>query len=156
MKKQLLVKILVVSLLMTCVCVGSALAGTAFPSIYMSKSVGGAAETTFGLNDTPYLHLELPGMEGDSAFTGSFWNFKGFDSEFVGELSTSKTRWLSLDNWSSVVKEGNWAVSANYFYPNGATASQTIGFTVTPEPMAMVLFLVGGLPLGFNLLRKRS
>ena len=128
-------------------------------------------KTVFGFNDpSPYLYMKLP--DSGAVFTGSFWRDPDASIFYVSTKNTGPEanrisasgsgsvsgleRWITLSNWNTVKKVGEWEVNSNYFYTNGDTGFGTAGFTVTPEPLAMTLFLVGGAPIAVGLLRRRK
>ena len=113
-------------------------------------------KTVFGFDDpSPYLYMRLPA--NGQAFTGSFWRDPDatiFYMSTTGE-TPNRNRWITLADWNTVKKVGTWEVNSNYFYTNGNTGFGTAGFTVTPEPLAVTLFLIGGAPIAVNLYRKK-
>ena len=127
------------------------------------------APDSAGFDDpSPYLYMRLP--DNGQAFTGSFWRdpeasifYISTDSAGGGSISASgsglisgQERWITLADWDSVKKVGGWEVNSNYFYPAGTTGFASASFTVTPEPLAMTLFLIGGAPIAVSLIRKRK
>lgn len=124
----------------------------------------------FGFNETPYLYMKLP--DTGNVFTGSFWRDPDASISYVSTKNTGPEashisasgsglisgldRWITLSNWDTVKKVGEWEVNSNYFHTNGSTGFSTASFTVTPEPIAMVLFVIGGLPIAASLYRNRN
>jgi len=52
---------------------------------------------------------------------------------------------------------GEWNISASWFNSTSTnTGTGFTSFTVTPEPLAMTLFLIGGTPIAVSLIRKRK
>ena len=142
-------------------CFGLMAAGTEvsadFEEYKIVGSIGDTIEqTVFDLDDpSPYLYMKLPAL--GQAFTGSFW--RDPEAEHFYETSSGGAdleRWVNLSNWDTVKKAGEWEVTSNYFYTNGNTGFASTNFTVTPEPLAMTLFLIGGAPIGISLYRKRK
>lgn len=129
----------------------------AFDAYKVVGSSGSFTEkTVFGFDDpSPYLYMRLP--DNGKAFTGSFWRDPDAAIFYMStEGSTpDRDRWITLADWAAVKKVGEWEVNSNYFYTNGNTGFGTASFTVTPEPLAMALFLIGGAPIAVNLYRKR-
>ena len=67
--------------------------------------------------------------------------------------------WDSLNNWDSIKKSGDWHVVTQWFNPDngtgrGGSGTQAFTFTVTPEPVSTLLFLVGAAPIALRLSRK--
>ncbi|MBU4305364.1 MAG: PEP-CTERM sorting domain-containing protein [Candidatus Omnitrophica bacterium] len=125
---------------------------------FETYTVNGSGDTTrkdtFGLDEIPFLYMKLP--QAGLNFSSSFWHAPSGGDSFVSEGPDSKTeRWLSLTDWTSIKEVGKWSIDSNVFYSNGTTATSFASCSVTPEPLAMILFLIGGLPLAFNLVRKR-
>lgn len=129
----------------------------AFDAYKMVGSSGSFTEkTVFGFDDpSPYLYMRLP--DNGQAFTGSFW--RDPDAAIFYMSTTGSTldrdRWITLADWPTVKKVGEWEVNSNYFYTSGPTGFGSTSFTVTPEPLAMTLFLIGGAPIAVSLYRKR-
>lgn len=116
-------------------------------------------KSEFGWNETPYLFAQFP--SAGNIQLDSFWLDDGFESYYAGaqlaEQDGSKV-WITLSNWDSVKKTGLWEVYGSYSFDN-EPCTNDCGFTrfvVTPEPMSMVLFGLGGLPLAGRFLRRRS
>ena len=114
-------------------------------------------KTLFTLDDpSPYLYMQLP--KNGSATTTSTWTGPGTSSFIVGPITdTAQNRWIAFANWDTVTA-GDWTVSSSYLFPNGNNGINTTAasFTVTPEPLAMTLFLLGGVPIAASLYRKRK
>ena len=111
-------------------------------------------KTVFDLNDTtssPYLYMVMP-LKGQ-AFTGTFWRSPEADLFYTPTSGTEIKRWVPLADWKKI---GDWEVNSNYFYNNGDTGFAKATFTVTPEPLAMILFAVGGLPIAARLYKRKS
>ncbi len=60
---------------------------------------------------------------------------------------------FSIDNWDLIKEVGTWNVKATYFNSlfkkdgKGGFGCTTVPFTVTPDPISSVLFMVGGIVL---------
>jgi len=115
----------------------------------------------FGMDETPWLYLKLPessfgGPLGDLNITFSSWESPDdIKYSFSGGVSLDRENWLTVPNWDAIKTHGQWDVDASYVGMAGAGCGQT-SFTVTPEPWAMVLMAIGGLPIAANLYRKRK
>ena len=110
---------------------------------------------TFSFGEQPFLKLELPASAADFSVV----MYRSPNSDFgLADLSSSVggDKWYTLNavNWSNPNVIGEWSASASYF--DGAWISKDTTFTVTPEPLAMILFAVGGLPIAANLYRRRK
>ena len=113
-------------------------------------------KTVFDLDDpSPHIYMKLP--DAGQAFTGTFfWTAPDSTTYYQTTSGTDLDRWLALDNWDSIKAPGVWETKTNYFYNNGTSGFATANFTVTPEPLAMTLFFIGGVPIAASLYRKRK
>lgn len=133
-------------------------ASAAFNTYTVGSNGSTTAKSTFGFSETPYLYMKLPDRGFNSA--SSFWLAPSgtispsyFASEGPG---ITDNRWLSLASWGGVKEVGTWTINSNVWYPTtGLTATDSTTFNVTPEPLAMTLFLIGGAPIAANIYRKR-
>ena len=147
-----------------------------FASIFTVGSNGSTTQqSTFTLDQTPWLYVELP--EGNlnwASAAGSLWFYdsniipKGVagDSDFTSPYT--REFWLKLDNWDSVAKVGDWHVAAGYelgtpinlfgkeiIIPKDVGVGCTsFNVTAVPEPISTVLFVLGGATLAVRRLRK--
>lgn len=113
------------------------------------------ADNTFGFDETPFLYMKL--TLTDSGLTQSFWNAPGGASYFeMNGPNSDIERWQSLTDWNTRREPGEWTINSNVFYADGATGTSVANFTVTPEPLAMTLFFVGGAPIAASLIRKKK
>lgn len=128
-----------------------------FDEIYMTDHYGGTDErSTFGWDDKPWLYLKLPAA--GVAETNSTWTDPlGADSLTDENVSGLIEVWLGFDNWNEIRRAGLWHVNATYdfLYTSDPSGSGACTFTVTPEPVSSVLFLLGAGVLGAGL-KKRS
>ena len=138
----------------------AALTPNSFAAFDAYKIVGSSGsfveKTLFGFDDpSPYLYMRLPA--NGQAFTGSFWRDPDATIFYMSTTGSTpdRDRWITLADWNTVKKAGEWEVNSNYFYTTGATGFGSTSFTVTPEPLAMALFLIGGAPIAVNLYRKK-
>lgn len=129
-----------------------------FEQIYMTDADGSTtSKTIFDWDETPWLYLRLP--QSGLNVTGALWQDP--DSRYYFTYSgrdTAQDIWLTLHNWNDVKKLDLWNVKAVYLYPHNP--SDRIGwgstsFTVTPEPISFILFLVGGATLAARRYYKR-
>ena len=148
-----------------------------FTSIFTVSSNGSTTpQSTFTLDQTPWLYVELP--EGNlnwASAAGSLWFY---DSNIIpkGEATGSdftspyaREFWLKLDNWDSVAKVGDWHIAAGYelgtpidlcgtniILPKDAgVGCANFNVTAVPEPVSTVLFLLGGATLAVRRLRRK-
>ena len=120
-------------------------------------------QDVFGLDETPWLYLKVPesqfsGPLADLNFTFSFFESPQDTKYFVPGVSLQRENWISLTSWDSIpnnAKVGNWDVYANFVGSAGVGYGKT-NFTVNPEPISMILFLFGGMPLAASLYRKKK
>jgi len=124
----------------------------AFDVMYMTASSGSHTQkTSFGWDETPWLYVNLPASGGANVTTSSWFDSDSvqYDTFISGDTDEW---WISLSNWNTVKKMGQWDVNTNYtlaVYPP-ASGSGSTSFTVTPEPASMVLFVTGGAVLIFR------
>ena len=145
------------------------LANSAFavqPSFYihMTYNDGNTEDvvTTFGWEQQPYLYIHLPSEA--RTYTISWWDPPGgelFYDCFKVTIGEDEV-WHTLGDWfddpDGSRQLGLWNVRADYSSFTGS-GSDTTSFTVTPEPLSSVLFLIGGISLaafGRKKLRRRS
>ncbi len=67
--------------------------------------------------------------------------------------------WNSLDDWDNYARVGDWRLVMSWendvLCDVGGWGSHTFNFTVTPEPVSSVLFLIGGATLAVRVYRKK-
>ncbi len=111
--------------------------------------------TIFGFDETPFIHLHLPDVGLN--FSSSFWNSPTGTSYFTSHgPNTDQDVWFSLSNWTTARELGEWGVTAGFLSAQGSSGSGQTSFTVTPEPMSSVLFVVGVLTLAATTRRKKN
>lgn len=140
-----------------------ALVNSAFADFDAIYTVGSGGSTTlkdsFGWNEHPWLYLDLPSSAW--AYTVSWWNPNGtslFYSDFAVTDGVDQV-WHTLNNWSAPGgprQLGLWDIGADYSIAPGYRSTGSTGFTVTPEPLSSVLFLIGGISLAAARLRRRK
>lgn len=134
-----------------------------FDSIYMvGDSTSITQKTTFGLDETPYLYMNLPG-DGSLYTVWSWWHDPAGNTYWDGTApifdSTNYQVWLPLTHWfqwENVKTAGIWTIDANYYFSNNQSGTGVTSFTVTPEPISSILFLLGGSALAFRQHKKRK
>ncbi|MBN2190303.1 MAG: hypothetical protein JW728_03735 [Candidatus Aureabacteria bacterium] len=111
-----------------------------FEYLYTSD-ISGNPKSEFGIEETPYIHLMLPG-EG-SAFVASWWLSPDIVSYFDGgRVSDQRELIISITNWNEIKEIGRWNINALYFFPdNGDTGSSSAFFYVVPEISTIISFL---------------
>jgi len=134
-----------------------------FSQFKMVGSAGSTVEkTTFDWNETPYLYVKLPRI-GVYADINTDWLspdtsiFESNKSVVLPGILDSKSQWISLEDWNDVKQIGTWTVSGTYGYLLPcASGSGTASFVVTPEPVSLLLYGLGGLPIAAHLIRRRK
>lgn len=126
-------------------------------------------QSSFNLAETPYLYYKLsPNTVGSKVF--SFWLSPLSNTSLATEITSIapdidapfdpvSQGWVSLANWGSIPdseKIGNWNITG--YLKTGSIYADcvTTSFTVTPEPMSMILYGIGGLPIAATLFRRRK
>ena len=148
-------------------------AQAAYPSIpvpendnpYMTfASPDTTPQTTFGWNETPFVYLELSGINpGRTLNLQNIWKYGGSveDTQTFTSTGSSLTDWRGLSNWLGTGlgsrKAGDWTVETTWGY-NGSKYTTTAknAFSVTPEPVSLVLFGLGAGVLGLSRLRRKK
>lgn len=150
------------------------LAGNAFAADTLSPvdyyAVSGFGETeeksSFSLNETPFLYYSfsvdsLGDVFGDVEVTSilSIQGPKGYAiPDFsVNEWSVSSEGyyeyWIEIDDWDDIGSYGDWSVDTrwyNFGVGQVGIGNGTAGFSVTPEPVSMLLMGVGGFALFYR------
>ena len=131
-------------------------AGT-FDKIYMTDADGSTTpKDSFGWDEQPWLYLRL--LEPGFNLTLSFWKNPDNKKYFDIDVDWDQDIWHTLKYWDDIKELGEWHVSAMYFQPgsNDWIGRGSADFTVTPEPVSSVLFLVGGISLAATRLKRRK
>lgn len=134
----------------------------AIQPMYVAHSSGGAADTDFGLAETPWLFVSLPNT--GLSFTSYWWTDGSATDFFTFTVpTTDQQSWYSFDSftfnkysggvlqagswdWDSIKHTGPWNIKATYSYPLPPTSGgeYNYAFNVVPEPISATLFLLGG------------
>lgn len=136
-------------------------AGT-FEEIYMTNAQGSYERVEiFEWHEQPWLYLKTPEKRrGNSTLINSSSWYDPNDNLIFKDIANpnrKNERWFSLADWDSVKTLGTWEVEARYFNPGSIDGGGSTNFTVTPEPVSSVLFLLGGLSLfGFEYKKRRK
>jgi hypothetical protein len=112
--------------------------------------------------DKPWLYINIVSDPVLNGLAISWWDEPGnVQQELVYDGSVNANQvWLALDDatWDSIKQVGAWKVDGSYsVVTNNFDVLQekgTANFTVTPEPISSVLFLVGGAGLVARRFRK--
>ncbi len=123
--------------------------------IYTVNEIGSTKpKDTFSLNETPYLYMHLP-EEGYSVAV-TFWlsPSNNISYESTG-LLTEQDIWITPSNWENHKEIGKWQINAGALYSLGTGYTASTSFNVTPEPLAMILFLIGGAPVAMGILKRK-
>ena len=109
----------------------------------------GIDKLNFGFDETPWLKINLNST--DAGITG-WWKQQCSTGHDISEnnitMGSTITRPLTKWNWPTSAEAGTYQVKL-YGY-----AAQS--FTVTPEPVSSILFLIGGASLvGFRRRKKK-
>ncbi len=165
--------VLPVALLFSVLSAGNAMASFTWDPVNFTIATYKADQTTptsqYHVGDTAYLLVNLPAI-GALTLVNTFWNDSTPSQQFVTNYNNSSIPgnvfWITGPTFTAA-NAGNWNINANYtnvaFDPTAAnpftvsTQSKTLRFAVvTPEPAAMMLYGIGGLPLAFAFFRRRK
>lgn len=153
----------------------TAFASTAAPSsptvvqpeqYYATAEINGSSQTTFDiLTETPYIYYRFsedslllnPDGEVDMLSSTVWTSPEGiyYQSDYnLLELEDGYYSYtIGFNNWEDVKVAGDWQVDTLWY---NATQDQAItggaatNFTVTPEPVSILLMAIGGLGLYFK------
>jgi len=138
-------------------------ASAAFSEFKMVGSSGSTVEqTVFGWDETPYLYVKLPrvGVYADIEtdwFSPEASSYEADKAVVLPGILGSKSQWISLSNWNDVKQVGTWNVSGAYEYLLPCSTGEGVAsFVVTPEPVSLLLYGLGGLPLAAHLTRRKK
>lgn len=113
-------------------------------------------KSVFSLEEEPYLYLKLPETSLGTLTLSSWESPSGTTIPGVTEAQDGKSKWLNLIQWDFWKEPGEWEVTAQYFDSDTFQfESRIASFTVTPEPISVLLFSIGGAPVAAHLYRKR-
>ena len=159
MRKKVIVGLVMISFL-SMVKMAKAFNGDLFPSLgpYMTDEgpfvENPQEKNVFGWDEKPYafiqfaidnLNKEYPIEMVWAWYSGEMWEWVSWEYEVItnfpeeGKLNL----WNSLDNWEIHKKIGEWIMEVNWWNGEKREGGISLGFTVTPEPVSSVLFLLG-------------
>jgi hypothetical protein len=148
----------------------SAISSGPFEAIYMVDSQYSTVEKdVFNYTDpSPWVYLKIPEAHAFNLSLTFYTSPTGDDYWTYDLNNTGNEIWISLDSgyyglstaidWVDIVEIGDWNVTAKYAgcIPNCDLYYGSTGFTVVPEPVSSMLFIVGAATLGFRRFRKKS
>lgn len=157
-----------IGVLFVFVLMGGAYAQSNFDNLFMTDGFSSVTQkTSFGWDETPWLYMRLPhpGM-----YLTEFVLTKHSGEEFFNSLTPrtdprtdilNPEEWFQLNSWNDIKDEGEWHISARFFYPPSELQPPdegfgTTSFTVTPEPISTFLFLTGGTALVIRSIRRKK
>ena len=172
MKKTAILFVITISLILFA-STSNAFAKKLEPSLgpYMTDEGSTVKKDVFGWDEKPYVFIQFDVDELNTnwpLFVRWKWKFMGkghpfWEFERVTDFSDNPLNiWDSLDNWDSCKKVGKWRVETAWWSPTLYNSGKEglgrhkVNFTVTPEPVSSILFLVGGASLAATRLRRRK
>ncbi|NTV29157.1 MAG: hypothetical protein HGA80_03645 [Candidatus Omnitrophica bacterium] len=112
--------------------------------------------SSFGLNDTPYLYMKIaPAVTGSLR---SYWTGPDLKERSRTRSITTASGtefWFSLLYWNKDKQPGPWTVKGQLLSGTSLVDKAETSFVVTPEPLACVLYGLGGLPVLGRILRRK-
>ncbi len=141
-------------------------AGYAFAGSFDTFNIVGEDQSTtvksvFNLSDTPYLHIVLPDNVKGFVNISTEWSngSKNFFKNWKLCSTYESESWYTPRNWNRIKdskKIGEWTVEGTFLSRNNKSGIGCASFAVvTPEPAAIMLYGIGGLPMAFAFLRRR-
>lgn len=130
----------------------------AFDEFRMVDAAGSYTDkSSFGWNETPYLYIKRNAPVNLAIFWLSPENVSFFRPAQLN-ADNSYEAWITLVNWEASKKAGEWKVKGfGVRNPQDcATTSFMVTPTVTPEPLSLALFGIGGLPLAARFIRRKK
>ncbi len=160
MKKSILYILMFGFVFLFVLSAGSVAEASYFEEIYMTNMDGGTTPVdVFDWHEQPWLFVRVPESDPSDQLRvdWSWWHSPDSDITQSFDTTTDTVAWLTLDDWDSAKRAGDWQVNAAYFYTGGERGGGSTSFTVTPEPVSSVLFLLGGLSLfGFEYKKRKK
>jgi len=128
-----------------------------------ADGVDGNVKSTFGWDETPWLHLHFP-LNAGFVTSSQEWTSPSLQTYYTSTSpQLTQDIWVSLDNssygdWADVKEGGIWNTDGTWegVGSAGGQHSYTTSFTVTPEPVSSALFLIGGLSLAGVAYKRRK
>lgn len=140
------------------------------PYMTLEGSTTQKTNNVFGWNEKPFVFAQWGAEvlnQKHSLNIGSLWKY-GTQVEAVdfarinlkkNPVEDSLAFWDGVSDWDKHKKIGEWTVYYGWFNLCGAAGVKRLTFTVTPEPVSCMLFLLGGSALAagkYIKSRKRS
>lgn len=165
MKKVIILSVILFSVILS-LSTSNAFAKKLEPSLgpYMTDEAITVKKEVFGWDEKPFAFIQFDVNDLNINKPLKLWWKWRYDGE--GPVSHEFERitdfpenplnlWNSLDNWNLHKKVGEWSVKTSWHNPGGGTGSQIVNFTITPEPVSLILFLVGGIALTARYYQKK-
>ena len=156
--------VLPVALLFSVLSAGNAAAFAPSFSIATYLADKTTATSQYNIGDTAYLLVNLPAI-GALTLVNTFWNDSTPSQQFTTHYDNNNIPgtafWITGPTFTAA-NVGNWNVNADYTNVTIAPLAidyktQSLRFSVvTPEPAAMMLYGIGGIPLAFAFFRRRK
>lgn len=142
---------------------------SSYAEVYAVGSQGSTAfQPEFTINEQPYLYVQFynapPAGALDNVLTFSSWTSPDGTSytPTATPITSTNQLWISFapSQWNSIKTTGTWDTGTFSFSttgtptPFGGAASFKV--TAAPEPMSMVLFLVGALFMVIYIQRRKQ
>lgn len=134
------------------------------PAFNEFKIVGAYGSTTeqthFNSNSgqIPFLYVQVdPSVLKNNLKIKTIWQSPEFHAYNIKDIANYKGEaWITLVNWNKKNRHGEWEVEGVYKYKGQFSPEASASFVVTPEPLSMVLFGLGGLPIAARVLRRKQ
>ena len=137
---------------------------------YMTDEGNTVEKDVFGWDETPFMFMQFDvddlNVKRSLHLNWVWWQ----DGEWPVSLEFDKLTdfsgdslniWQAPKNWDNHREIGEWNVRATWWNPSfcsdkGGWGTSKVNFTVTPEPLSSILFLIGGTALVARRYLKRK